>query len=259
MALPTFQYVVVSMESGFARVELNRPEKRNALLPEMLFELGEAVAIVSRRSDIKCVIISGRGSHFCAGMDVSARPIGEDTKHDWVNKRESLVTLSKIADAPVVTVCKLDGFVVGAGLLIAAACKLRYATPDATFYVPELDMGIPFSLGGIAILSRYIGTTRTAEMVLTCNRIVADSPFMNGFVTRVVARDDIDRFVDDAAGAIAKRPNALLLATLSTLREAERALLPDAASDLFTMLFANVEEEASSLRRRYSMRFAARS
>ena len=255
MADQTFQHIKLTMQGGRADIELCRPGKRNALLPSMLAEISQAVDIASRRSEIKCLVISGRGDHFCAGMDVTARLEGKDTKADWLSKRDSIAALNKLSDAPAVTICRLDGYVVGAGILIAAACKLRYATPETRFYVPELNMGIPFSLGAVAALSRYLGITRVAEMVLTCNKIEAASEYMAGFVTRVIDRDHIDAHIGETAESIASRPNVLLLSTLSTLREAERALIPDAASDLFTMLFANMERESGAVRDNYGKRF----
>ncbi|MGE0804439.1 MAG: enoyl-CoA hydratase/isomerase family protein [Burkholderiaceae bacterium] len=251
----SYNHLRLTLREGCAELELDRPDKLNALLPETLLEISRAIDEVSVRSDIKCLVLSGRGEHFCAGMDVGARLEGKDTKRDWVEKRNSIVALNKLNEAPLVTICRMQGYVVGAGLLLAAACRLRYATPDTTFYIPELDLGIPFSLGGVAVLSRTLGVTRVAEMVLTCSKIKADSELVNGFVTRVLAPDQIGAHVEGVVRSLVARPNSLLLPTLSTLREAERALLPDAASDLFTMMYVNVEPEASEVRTRYSKKF----
>jgi hypothetical protein len=92
-------------------------------------------------------------------------------------------------------------------------------------------------------------------MVLTCNKITAESHYMGDFVTRVLQSDAIGNFVDDIARSFAARPNALLLASLTTIREAEKALLPDAASDLFTMLYVGREDETKAVREKYSKRF----
>jgi len=251
----TYQYIQLNVHNGYADIILNRPAKYNALRLEMCEEIAHAVETMAARSDIKAVIISGAGKNFCAGLDVGADTGPSDTKGAWVTSRRMQGTFSRIADAPVVKICKLDGYVVGAGLLLAAVCNLRYATPETIFYVPELEMGIPYSLGGVACIARYIGITRTTELVLTCNKITAESHYMDDFVTRVLQSNAINDFVEEIAHSLVARPNALLLASLTTIREAEKALLPDAASDLFTMFYVGLEEETKAVRERYSKRF----
>nr|MBF0684096.1 enoyl-CoA hydratase/isomerase family protein [Pseudomonas sp.] len=251
----TYQYITLSSSGSTAEVVLNRPEKYNALRLEMCEEIAHAIESVAARSDIKSVVISGAGKNFCAGFDVASETPATDTKATWLFNRRMQTAFGRINDALIVKICRLDCYVVGAGFLLAAVCNLRYATPETIFYVPELDMGIPFSLGGVACIARYIGITRTTEMVLTCNKITAESPYMQDFVTRVVGREEIGGFVDGITASLAKHPNSILLASLSTLREAEKNLLPDPASDLFTMLFVDAEPEARQVRETYSKKF----
>lgn len=251
----TYQHILVNVSEGRVDIQLNRPAKFNALLPEMCEEMASAAEHWAARPDIKCIVFSGEGKHFSAGFDVTSEQTARDTKSIWLANRRVQNAFSRIGELPVVTVCALRGYVVGAGFLLAAVCNLRYATPDTIFYVPELDMGIPFSLGGVATIARYIGITRTSEMVLTCNKVNASSPYMESFVTRVLDEEKLMPFVDQIVADIVKRPSSLLLSSLSTIREAERGLMPNPASDLFTMLFVDVEEEAKTVRTDYSKRF----
>lgn len=249
------EYIEVIVNSGWVELRLNRPSKLNALRVEMCEELAAAAEQYARQPDVKCIVISGEGDHFCAGFDVASEMPATDPKSVWVTNRSMQAAFARINDLPVVTICAMRGYVVGAGFLLAAVCNLRYATPDAIFYIPELDMGIPFSLGGVATIARYIGITRTAEMVLTCNKVPATSDYMNDFVTQRIPAAELDDFVARTADAIARRPNSLILSSLSTLREAERALMPNPASDLFTMLYVDQEQEAKGVRVNYSRRF----
>lgn len=251
----TTETLLVKTDGARADIILNRPEKFNALTVEMCVALAETAERLAADPAIKCIVFSGAGRNFCAGFDVSLDSGAEATKAGWLASKRMQSAFARLHDLPVVTICQLHGYVVGAGLLLAAMCNLRYATPETTFYIPELDMGIPFSLGGVATLARYIGTTRTAEMVLTCNKITADDPCMQDLVTRVLPAEQIAGFVDGIAGDLGGRPDSLLLASLSTLREAERALLPPPASDLFTMLYVDVEADAKAVREAYSQRF----
>jgi len=250
-----YKHILVDVDGRRVNIRLNRAAKYNALLPEMCEEIASAAEQLSANPEVKCIVFSGEGNHFSAGFDVSFEQPAKDTKSVWMANKRMQSAFSRIKELPVVTVCALKGYVVGAGFLLAAVCDLRYATPDTIFYVPELDMGIPFSLGGVATIARYIGITRTTEMVLTCNKITAASPYMESFVTQVLDEEKLMPFVDAIVADVVKRPSSLLLSSLSTLREAERGLLPNPASDLFTMLFVDMEEEAKTVRTNYSKRF----
>lgn len=251
----SYTYIEIKDHAGWAEIVLNRPKKMNALRPEMCEEIAFAGEELANRSDIRAIVIRPAGDHFSAGFDVSTEMVPADTKGIWLSNRRMQDAFRRINDLPVVTICEIRGYVVGAGLLLAAVCNLRYSTPDAKFYVPELDMGIPFSLGGVATIARYIGITRTADLVLNCVKITASDVAMTDFVTKILPDAELTIHVNDVATKLANRPNSLILSSIATLREAERALMPNPASDLFTMLYVDLEEEAKSVRNAYSKRF----
>ncbi len=250
-----FEYIETKVHQGWAEIILNRPKKMNALRPEMCDEIASAGQKLASSTDIRAIVIRPNGKHFSAGFDVATEMAPTDTKGIWVTNRRMQDAFRRINELPVVTICEMRGYVVGAGLLLAAVCNLRYAEPNAIFYVPELDMGIPFSLGGVATVARYIGITRTADLVLNCVKITASDVAMTDFVTKVVPDADLTVHVDAVATSLAARPNSLILSSVATLREAERGLMPNPASDLFTMLYVDREEEAKSVRNAYSKRF----
>lgn len=251
----TFEYIQIHKHDGWAEIRLNRPKKMNALRPEMCDEIASAAEELARLSDIRCLVIRANGNHFSAGFDVTTNIKATDTKGIWLTNRKMQEAFGRIANLPVVTVCEMKGYVVGAGLLLAAVCNLRYATPDATLYVPELDMGIPFSLGGVATIARYMGITRTADLVLNCEKIQAGDACVSHFVTKVLDKEALVSHVNTVAARLGQRPNSLILSSITTLREAERALMPNPASDLFTMLFVDLEHEAKTVRTEYTKRF----
>ena len=250
-----YEFIEVKKHTGWAEIILNRPKKMNALRPEMCEEIASAGEELASSSDIRAIVIRPNGKHFSAGFDVATEMVPTDTKGVWLANRKMQDAFRRINELPVVTICEMRGYVVGAGLLLAAVCNLRYAEPEAIFYVPELDMGIPFSLGGVATVARYIGITRTADLVLNCVKITASDVAMTDFVTKILPEAELTAHVDAVASKLAERPNSLILSSLATLREAERALMPNPASDLFTMLFVDQEKEAKSVRNAYSKRF----
>lgn len=234
---------------------LNRPRKRNALHPHMCDELVTAAEEAAGRPEVKCIVFKGEGPDFCAGFDVSSEQKSSNVKTSWRENRRMDAAMARIGALSVVTICELRGHVIGAGIILAANCNLRYAASDATFYVPELDVGLPFALGGVATLARYVGITRTAEMVLTANKVGADSPYLSGFVTGVVGATELSGRVDEIAMKITSRPQSLILGTVTQLREAAHALMPAPGTDLFAVLFADVEPETKALRDSYARKF----
>lgn len=140
-------------------------------------------------------------------------------------------------------------------MLLAAACELRYAAPDTTFYIPELDMGVPFSLGGVSLVVCYIGLTRAADMILNGTKMDAVTALAAGLVTEVVADGEPAARVDTIARRVAARPAALLLASLVSLGEAARDLVPADTIDLATMQFAADDPEAAAVGEAYARRF----
>lgn len=250
-----YEFIEVKKHTGWAEIILNRPKKMNALRPAMCEEIATAGEELASSGDIRAIVIRPNGKHFSAGYDVATEMGPTDTKGMWLANRKVQDAFRRLNELPVVTICEMRGYVVGAGLLLAAVCNLRYAEPEAIFYVPELDMGIPFSLGGVATVARYIGITRTADLVLNCVKITASDVSMTDFVTKVLPEAELTAHVDAVAAKLGERPHSLILSSLSTLREAERALMPNPASDLFTMLYVDREEEAKSVRNAYSKRF----
>lgn len=257
-ALPatrSFDTLEVTFAEGVIDVVLNRPEKLNAISLGMAEDIRVVAQEYGWHPDARVLVLRGSGRAFCAGFDVATPEEDATARGIWLQHARFQAAFKALAEAPVVRVARLHGHVVGAGLLLAAACEMRYGDPTTTLSVPELDMGIPFSLGGVSTLARYIGLTRTADLVLTCRAMAADEALTAGFLSQVVAADSLDDRVTQVAQAVAARPASLLLASLVSLGEAARDLLPADTTDLATMQFAAGEPEAAALNEAYARRF----
>jgi len=249
-----YSTLVVDYVDGVVTVRLNRPDKLNAISMEMADQLREVVATHAYHPDARVMVVHGAGRAFCAGYDLNTGAAG-DSRRAWLQNARFQSAFQAFAAAPVVRIARLNGHVVGAGMLLAAACELRYAAPDTTFYIPELDMGIPFSLGGVSLVVRYIGLTRAADMILNGTKMDAVTAVAAGLVTEVVADGELAARVDTIARRVAARPAALLLASLVSLGEAARDLVPADTVDLATMQFAADDPEAAAVAEAYARRF----
>lgn len=250
-----YDYIKIQQHMGWGEIILNRPTKLNAMSPAMCFEILDAAEAMARLDDIRCIVYRAAGENFSAGYDVATEIDKSSPKRMWLENRDVQAVFERLAALPVVTICELKGYVVGLAMILAATCDLRYAAPNTKFYVPELDMGIPYSMGGVATMIRYVGVTTLANLVLNCVKMPATDVRMATFITEVVDQDAIEARVSQVASVLGTRPQALILSSISTIREAGRSLLPPPASDLMTMSYIDGEAQSRSIRDSYSKRF----
>lgn len=216
MRMPKFKDIEVTVDGVRGALYLNRPEKLNALSPQMLRELTLAAAWFDTKADLKVVVVAGRGRAFSAGADVSAFA-GSAAGAHAKTPREDADAGRQMADAlermAAVTVVKVHGHCVGGGVVLAGACDIRVATEDASFRIPEVDLGIPLAWGGIPRLVRDLGPVLTKELVMTCRPFNAAEALEVGFLNRVVDAEELDRSVEEVAASLASKPKLALLAT----------------------------------------------
>ena len=113
------QYIKVTENAGWAEIRLNRPAKLNALRVDMCQEIADTAERLAQRPDIKCLVFSGEGPHFSAGYDVATEHATSDPKDMWLSNRSVQTAFARLNDLPVVTICAMQGYVVGAGMLLA--------------------------------------------------------------------------------------------------------------------------------------------
>jgi enoyl-CoA hydratase/carnithine racemase len=208
----TYERVVVEREGAVARVWLIRPDKRNALDTRTLEELIDVYESFAADFSVRVAVLGGRGVAFSAGADLSAPP-GTDRVHPGVTGRErrwwaqlGQRVVAAVADAEVVTIARLQGYVLGGGLCLALACDFRLATVDAQLGLPEVDLGVPLTWGGTARLVHEVGAARARELIMLTDRISGARAEEWGLVHRAVAPDDLDATVDDWATRLAAKP-----------------------------------------------------
>ena len=146
------------------QLRLNRPAKRNALSDPLIQQLH--TAFVNLPEDIRAVVISGAGEHFCAGLDLSElveRDIGSGVLHS----RMWHAAFDAIQFGRVPVIAALHGAVVGGGLELASACHVRVADDSTYFALPEGTRGIFVGGGGSVRIPRLIGVARMTDLMLT--------------------------------------------------------------------------------------------
>jgi enoyl-CoA hydratase len=192
-------------------IEMRRPERRNALNSQLVEELREAV-LEAAKEDVRALVLTGQGSVFCAGADLS----GDAFAADYPDR---LIALHKsIDDAPMPVIGAINGPAIGAGLQVAMICDLRVVAPEAYFQFPTSKYGLALDNWSIRRLSSLAGYGRARSMLLTAEKLTAEVALQTGMANRVGTLADAQAWAVEIAG----------LAPLA-LQHAKRVLNDDGA------------------------------
>ncbi|MDP1700927.1 MAG: enoyl-CoA hydratase/isomerase family protein [Aestuariivirga sp.] len=200
---------------GVRVVSLNRPHRLNAIVPEMLDHLVEAVDAANGDSTIQAIVLTGIGRAFCSGDDLKefdSQATGEPSTTAYVERIQDVTRSIVFGDKPVVGAIR--GWAVGGGLEWVINCDFAIAAEGTRFFFPEVSWGL-FVTGGVSeILPRLVGLQRAREMILLGEKFDAKQAQSWGLVSDVVA--DVDLML--SATALAKRLAALPVGPVRNLR-----------------------------------------
>ncbi len=208
----SYETLRLEKDGPIARVRLCRPERRNALDTRALEEIREVFEELQTSFDTPVVILSGEGPSFCAGADRKNPPASESARSASARERRWGAQIGRraieaIENCEAITIASVQGHAIGGGFLLAAACDFRIASRSALFHIPEVDLGIPLTWGGVPRLAHLLGTARAKEWILLCERIDAETAERCGFLNRVVADGELEATVEDWAARLAAKPD----------------------------------------------------
>jgi len=199
-----------------ARVTIERAEKLNVLNRTLVRELTDAINSLADDDNLRLVVLTGAGEKaFIGGADIgNMATLTPDGAKEFITELHGV--MAAIRDLPVPIIARIDGYCLGGGFEVAAACDMRIASDRAKFSMPEVHVGIP-SVIDAALLGRLMGRGRAARLVYTGEMIDAAKAYDWGFLEEVVSPSELDNAVDKvgaailAAGPIAIRTQKTLL------------------------------------------------
>ena len=204
--------VLTEKKGAVATVWLNRPASLNPLSGAHLEEIGSAVMEMDADPQVKVIVLAAKGRAFSAGADLKELAAGAAGDPAEARTRPNLGhrALRSLYDARAITVGAAQGYAVGGGLSLIMACDLRLAAKGAVFFIPEVDLGLPYFWGSTPLLVEAVGLCKAKELILTCDRIDADEALKLGLINRVVPADRLMEETYAFAEKIASKPPVAL-------------------------------------------------
>jgi 2-(1,2-epoxy-1,2-dihydrophenyl)acetyl-CoA isomerase len=206
--------LLAEVKDGVAVITMNRPERRNAFSPGLIFALGDVLAQVETDEAVGCVVLTGAAGAFSAGGDVksmAARPAhGNGTSLDAAIHRQRLsqrATSGRLWSMPKPTIAAIPGPAAGAGLSLALACDLRYAVPGAILTTAFARVAFAGDYGGTWFLTRLVGSSKAKELYYFSERLSAEEAERLGIVNAIFPADGFEEEVMKRARKLAEGPS----------------------------------------------------
>lgn len=222
--------VLQKLEGGLLTITMNRPERKNALNPDMVAGLVEAARRAADDPEVRAVLFKGAGGSFCVGGDVKSMAAGRAPlpfEVKMANLRRGMEVSRILHQMPKPVVAQLDGAAAGAGLSMALSCDLRIASESCKITTAFAKVGFSGDYGGTYFLTQLLGSARARELYLMSPVLTAKEAHAIGMVTKVVPDAEIDTAAHELALSLAQGPSIALGFIKRNINNAEHLALED--------------------------------
>ena len=186
-----YKTLLVEIDNGICIITINRPDKLNALNKEVFNDLNAAIDDVYKNPEIRSAIITGAGNKaFVAGADISEFLELDLSEATELSARGHKV-FDKIENSPKPIVAAVNGFALGGGCELALACHFIYASENAKFGQPEVNLGLIPGYGGTQRLTQLVGRNLAMELLMSGNMISAKEAMDHGVVNKVFSAEEL--------------------------------------------------------------------
>ncbi|WP_327089612.1 enoyl-CoA hydratase-related protein [Nonomuraea sp. NBC_01738] len=255
------EILVDRTDDGVVTLTLNHPDRRNAMTDAMTARWSQVISELSAESSVRCVVVTGAGSAFCAGGDLSwLKERGVESVPDLRDRMLAFYrTWLSITKLEVPTIAAINGPAVGAGLCLALACDLVYAADDAKLLAPFTSLGLHPGMAATYLLPRAGGVRLARELLLTGRTITGSEAAAEGLINRSFPANDLKRkVVHIARDVAATAPIAARLTKVALNQDQpdlEAALRWESLAQPVTMASADMMEGLTAHRERRMPKF----
>ena len=196
MSIAKYKSFTVDVADHVASLVLSRPDELNTMSRDFWVELGEVLEEINKNSEVRVVVMSSTGKHFCAGMDLSAFsngvdniPAGKKPDHARIGEavyrvaKELQGYISSLEKIRVPVIAAIQGGCIGGAVDLVTACDIRLASKDAFFCIQEINIGMAADVGTLQRLPKIIPDSKMREMAYTGRRMYADEAKETGLVS----------------------------------------------------------------------------
>jgi enoyl-CoA hydratase/carnithine racemase len=226
-------------------ITFDRPQARNAMTWVMYEQLSEACAKAAADLELRAVVFRGAGGKaFVAGTDIAQFRSFRSAADGLEYERKLEPYLEAVEALPMPTLAVIEGWAIGGGLAIAAACDLRIATPGTRFGVPiARTLGNCLSVANYARLVAALGASRAKKMLLMAENLTADEALAGGFLAEIVPPEALDARITAYTDRLSSGAPITLRVTKEAIRRLLHAGMPD-GEDLIAEAYGSADFRA---------------
>lgn len=234
--------VILTREGPVAYILFDRPKARNAMTWLMYEQLDDICVALANEADLRAVVLRGAGGDsFIAGSDISQFFVFEGPEDGLAYERKMTGYLNNIRAIPVPTIAVIEGWAVGGGLNIAAACDIRLAASGAKFGSPiARTIGHCMSMQNYAQMIAGFGEARAKRMLLLGEMLTADEALISGFLARVVEPGELDALVSETVNRILENAPITLRVSKEAIARILASTVPD-GDDLMAQCYGSAD------------------
>jgi enoyl-CoA hydratase/carnithine racemase len=221
------EYILNHLDEGILKIELNRPQKRNALTLDMYTEFARLLNSAQAKPEIRVVLVSAAGDNYSAGNDLQDfldHPPGSED-----SPQEGMIDALRGLDKPLVGAVR--GAAIGSGATMLTYFDFVYTSQNARFQYPFINLALVPEFGTSFSLPDQVGYLRAAEIILLGHPFDANQALSMGLVTKVLPDAEILATAEKVAQELAQKPLAALKASKQLLRRQTRPRVAQAAQD----------------------------
>lgn len=235
--------ILISRDGPILTLTFNRPEARNAMTWGMYERLYEACEEVDQDDQIRVMVLRGAGGKaFVSGTDISQFKAFEKPEDGLEYERSGDRRSGRLARVTKPVIAQIQGYAVGGGLVMAAGCDIRIATPDARFGAPiARTLGNCLSMETYARFMDLFGPSRLKELIFTARMMSAEEAHGAGFVHEIVPPEEIEARVRQLAGQVAEHAPITLRVTKEAIRRIQEQRKPTGGDDLIAMTYTSAD------------------
>jgi feruloyl-CoA hydratase/lyase len=211
-----YETLLITKENGVTTIMFNRPEKRNAMSPQLHREMYDLLTDIRYDGETRVVVLTGTGEHFCAGQDLKQYSLEMESQpprvRDEVREKVRLWRNEMLRTLPQPVIARVTGWCLGGALTVVAGCDIALAADDALFGLPEVNFG-HFPAGDTtAVLTEHLRPKHGLYYALTGKMMTAKEAERIGLISMALPYGELDGEITALAGELAQKSPAALKA-----------------------------------------------